>query len=48
MTVYWYLAQLSPENGEGYVEYLISIGRLDEAAAKLAEIVNDVSTKFFY
>ena len=35
--------QLSPENGESYVEYLISIGRLDEAAVKLAEIVNDVS-----
>ena len=28
---------------ELYVEYLISIGRLDEAAVKLAEIVNDVS-----
>ena len=25
------------------MEYLISIGRLDEAAVKLAEIVNDVS-----
>ncbi len=36
------MSQMSPENGEGYVEYLISIGRLNEAATKLAEIVNDV------
>ena len=41
-------SQLSPENGESYVEYLISIGRLDEAAVKLAEIVNDVSQCMVY
>ena len=34
--------QLSPENAEEYIEYLVSIGRLDEAALKLAEIVNKV------
>lgn len=38
-----YLLQLLPENTEEYVEYLISIGRLDEAAVKMADIVNDVS-----
>ena len=38
--------QLSPERTEPYIEYLISIGRLDEAATKLAEIVNDVSTPY--
>ena len=37
------LLQLLPENTEEYVEYLISIGRLDEAAVKMADIVNDVS-----
>ena len=37
------LPQLMPENTEEYVEYLISIGRLDEAAVKMADIVNDVS-----
>ena len=35
--------QLSPENSEEYIDYLISIGRLDEAAVKLADVVNDVS-----
>ena len=35
--------QLSPENSEEFVEYLKSIGRLDDAAVKLAEIVNRVS-----
>ncbi|XP_065204827.1 pre-mRNA-splicing factor syf1 homolog [Planococcus citri] len=30
----------SPEDAEDYIEYLISIDRLDEAAVKLAEIVN--------
>ncbi|XP_064395800.1 pre-mRNA-splicing factor SYF1-like [Halichondria panicea] len=39
--VYRRFLKLSPENGESYVEYLISIGRLNEAATKLAEIVND-------
>ena len=36
------LVQLAPENSEEYIEYLISIGRLDEAAFKLAEVVNNV------
>lgn len=31
---------MSPEDTEEYIEYLISIGRLDEAAVKLAQIVN--------
>ena len=38
-----FLLQLIPEKAEEYVEYLISIGRLDEAAVKMADIVNDVS-----
>ena len=33
--------QLFPDNAEQYVEYLISIGRLDEAAVLLAKLVND-------
>ena len=36
-------AQLFPENAEEYVDYLKSINRLDEAALKLAEILNMVS-----
>ncbi|KAF7385318.1 pre-mRNA-splicing factor syf1 [Vespula maculifrons] len=32
--------KLAPEDTEEYIEYLISIGRLDEAAIKLAQIVN--------
>ncbi|KAK0094102.1 hypothetical protein PV326_011823 [Microctonus aethiopoides] len=32
--------KLAPEDTEDYIEYLISIGRLDEAAVKLAHIVN--------
>ncbi|XP_050473166.1 pre-mRNA-splicing factor syf1 homolog isoform X2 [Bombus huntii] len=32
--------KLAPEDTEEYIEYLISIGRLDEAAVKLAQIVN--------
>ena len=35
--------QLRPENAEEFIEYLIRIGRLDEAAVKLADIVNDVN-----
>jgi len=31
---------LAPEDTEKYIEYLISIERLDEAAVKLAQIVN--------
>lgn len=34
-------AQLSPESAEEYVEYLRSVGRLDEAAVRLARLVND-------
>ena len=33
--------QLSPENAEEYIEYLLSVGRLDEAALRLAAVVND-------
>lgn len=32
--------QLCPEDTEDYIEYLTSIERLDEAAVKLAHIVN--------
>ncbi|XP_016906039.1 pre-mRNA-splicing factor syf1 homolog isoform X2 [Apis cerana] len=32
--------KLAPEDTEEYIEYLKSIGRLDEAAVKLAQIVN--------
>lgn len=32
--------QLCPEDAEEYIEYLAEIGRLDEAAVKLASIVN--------
>lgn len=32
--------KLSPENTEEYIDYLKSVGRLDEAAIKLAFIVN--------
>ena len=35
--------QLVPEDAEEFIDYLIKIGRLDEAASKLAEIVNRVS-----
>lgn len=33
--------QLSPENAEEYIDYLRSVGRLDEAALRLADVVND-------
>ena len=36
--------QLVPENAEEYVDYLTEIGWLDEAAVRLAAIVNNVST----
>ncbi|XP_006008659.1 pre-mRNA-splicing factor SYF1 [Latimeria chalumnae] len=39
--VYRRYLKLSPENAEEYVEYLRSIDRLDEAAVRLAAIVND-------
>ncbi|CAL1689628.1 unnamed protein product [Lasius platythorax] len=32
--------KLAPEDTEEYIEYLISVGRLDEGALKLAQIVN--------
>lgn len=35
--------QLSPENTEEYIDYLRSVGRLDEAAVRLAAVVNDES-----
>lgn len=40
--LFLFLLQLSPEHSETYIEYLISIGKLDEAALKMADIVNDV------
>nr|XP_026690906.1 pre-mRNA-splicing factor SYF1 [Ciona intestinalis] len=39
--VYRRMLKLQPEDAEDYIEYLISIDRLDEACVKLAEIVND-------
>lgn len=33
--------QLSPESAEEYIEYLKSSDRLDEAAQRLATVVND-------
>ena len=35
--------QLSPEDAEEYIKYLLTIGKLDEAALKMADIVNDES-----
>ena len=34
--------QLEPENTEDYIDYLKSVGWLDEAATRLAFIVNKV------
>ncbi|XP_015680994.1 pre-mRNA-splicing factor SYF1 [Protobothrops mucrosquamatus] len=39
--VYRRYLKLSPENAEEYIEYLHSIDRLDEAAVRLAAVVND-------
>uniref|UniRef100_A0A8D2J3B4 Pre-mRNA-splicing factor SYF1 n=1 Tax=Varanus komodoensis TaxID=61221 RepID=A0A8D2J3B4_VARKO len=39
--VYRRYLKLSPENAEEYIEYLRSIDRLDEAAVRLAAVVND-------
>ncbi|KAG8441223.1 hypothetical protein GDO86_006826 [Hymenochirus boettgeri] len=39
--VYRRYLKLSPENAEEYIEYLRSIDRLDEAASRLADIVNE-------
>ena len=38
----FFFLQLEPENTEKYIDYLIDIGWLDEAALKLAEIIDDV------
>ena len=40
------LFQLQPENAEEYVNFLTDIGWLDEAAVKMASIVNNVSFNF--
>ncbi len=42
------MLQICPENTEEYIEYLISIGNLDEAAVKLAEVVNNVCKLSIY
>ncbi|XP_065067886.1 pre-mRNA-splicing factor SYF1-like [Rhopilema esculentum] len=39
--IYRRYLKLQPENAEEYVDYLIDIGWLDEAAVRLAAIVND-------
>uniref|UniRef100_A0A8C7YE82 Pre-mRNA-splicing factor SYF1 n=1 Tax=Oryzias sinensis TaxID=183150 RepID=A0A8C7YE82_9TELE len=39
--VYRRYLKLSPENAEEYIGYLRTVGRLDEAAVRLAAIVND-------
>lgn len=41
--VYRRYLKLQPEQAEDFIEYLLSINRFDEAALKLAEIVNDDS-----
>uniref|UniRef100_A0A8B9H3R0 Pre-mRNA-splicing factor SYF1 n=1 Tax=Astyanax mexicanus TaxID=7994 RepID=A0A8B9H3R0_ASTMX len=41
--VYRRYLKLSPENTEEYIDYLRSVGRLDEAAVRLAAVVNDES-----
>ena len=40
--VNFYLKKLEPENTEDYIDYLKSVGWLDEAATRLAFIVNKV------
>lgn len=35
--------KLQPENAEQYVEYLTKVGRLDEAALRMAQVINDES-----
>ena len=46
MCAYLHLyVQLCPENTEEFIDYLKSIGRLDEAAVKLSEIVNKVQER---
>ncbi|CAB1341445.1 unnamed protein product [Coregonus sp. 'balchen'] len=41
--VYRRYLKLSPENAEEYIDYLHSCGKLDEAAVRLAAVVNDES-----
>ncbi|TNN43806.1 Pre-mRNA-splicing factor SYF1 [Liparis tanakae] len=41
--VYRRYLKLSPENAEEYIDYLRTVGRLDEAAVRLAAVVNDES-----
>ena len=41
--VYKRYLEVQPEDAESYIQYLISVNRLDEAAVKLASIVNDES-----
>ncbi|KAJ8251347.1 hypothetical protein GJAV_G00220370 [Gymnothorax javanicus] len=41
--VYRRYLKLSPENAEEYIDYLQSVNRLDEAAVRLAAVVNDES-----
>ena len=43
MATYLYIQQLFPENIEDYIQYLLSIGQLDDVAVQLAEIVSKVS-----
>ncbi|RWS31360.1 pre-mRNA splicing factor Syf1-like protein [Leptotrombidium deliense] len=38
--VYKRYLKLQPEDAEDFIEFLLSIGKLDEAAVKLAEVVN--------
>ena len=33
--------QLKPENVEEYIDYLVSIDRLDDAAIRLANVINE-------
>ncbi|XP_033643513.1 pre-mRNA-splicing factor SYF1-like [Asterias rubens] len=41
--VYRRYLKLFPENAEKYIEYLVSIDRLDEAAVRMADIVNNAN-----
>ena len=47
MSVHSSSLQLCPEDSEEFVEYLSSIGRLDEAAVKMMEILNNVKQLAF-
>ncbi|CAL8074607.1 unnamed protein product [Orchesella dallaii] len=39
--IYKRYLKLCPENAEDFIEYLLSVGRLDEAAVRLAHLVNN-------